>query len=134
LEELRRQKPAAGSITAFIETDTSPMAFIGERPVFQMCPDIRRPEFRENFRELIIYTASRHIPFQQVLGAQHRPLENEHRPPSGMQVCRPALATEVKGVKKTPITINRAPAIFNNEVLFILFSFVRYELLRYCLH
>jgi hypothetical protein len=65
------------------------------------------------------YTASRHIPFQQVLGAQHRALENEHRPPSGMQACRPALATEVKGVKKTPITINNAPAIFNNEVFFI---------------
>src|SRR5215510_12265237 len=74
-----------------------------------------------NFEKLICHTASRHIPFQQVLGAQHRPLENEHRPPSGMQVCRPALATEVNGVKKTPITINRAPAIFNNEVLFIFF-------------
>ena len=73
------------------------------------------------FEKLICQTASRHIPFQQVLGAQHRPLENEHRPPSGMQVCRPTLATEVNGVKKTPITINRAPAIFNNEVFFICF-------------
>jgi hypothetical protein len=90
--------------------------------------------------KLICHTASRHIPFQQVLGAQHRPLENEHRPPSGIQVCRPALATEVKGVKKTPITINRAPAIFNNEVFFICFSplfrykLFRYKLLRYRLH
>ena len=68
------------------------------------------------------YTASRHLPFQQVPGAQHRLLENEQAPPSGMQACRPALAIEVKGVKKTPITINRAPANFNNEVFFICFS------------
>jgi hypothetical protein len=81
------------------------------------------------------HTASRHIPFQQVAGAQHRPLENEHRPPSGMQACRPALAIEVKGVKNTPITINRAPAIFNNEVFFICFSPLSdINLLRYCLH
>jgi hypothetical protein len=57
-----------------------------------------------------------------VLGAQHRPVENEHRPPSGMQACRPALATEVIGVKKAPITINMAPANFNIEVFFICFS------------
>ncbi|HEY9433886.1 MAG TPA: hypothetical protein VI260_20690 [Blastocatellia bacterium] len=68
------------------------------------------------------HTASRHFPFQQVLGAQHLPLENEQAPPSGMQACRPALAIEVNGVKNTPITINRAPAIFNNEVFFICFS------------
>jgi hypothetical protein len=68
------------------------------------------------------HTASRHFNFQQVLGAQHGALENEQLPPSGMQACRPALATEVKGVKKTPITINRAPAIFNIEVFFIFFS------------
>src|SRR5215510_2101226 len=74
------------------------------------------------FSSVICHTASRHIPFQQVLGAQHRPLENEHRPPSGMQACRPTLATEVKGVKKTPITIKRAPANFNNEVFFNCFS------------
>jgi hypothetical protein len=67
-------------------------------------------------------TASRHFPFQQVLGAQQRGLENEQLPPSGIQACRPALATEVKGVKKTPITINRAHANFNNEVFFTCFS------------
>jgi hypothetical protein len=39
-----------------------------------------------------------------------------------MQACRPALATEVIGVKKAPITINMAPAIFNIEVFFICFS------------
>ena len=48
---------------------------------------------------LICYTASWQIPFQQVLGAQQRGLENEHRPPSGMQVCCPTLATEVKEEK-----------------------------------
>ena len=76
---------------------------------------------RRVFEKLISHTASRHIPFQQVLGAQHRPLENEHRPPSGMQVCRPALTTEVMGVKKAQITINMAPANFNSEVFFICF-------------
>jgi hypothetical protein len=81
------------------------------------------------------HTASRHFPFQQVLGAQHRGLENEQLPPSGMQACRPALAIEVKGVKNTPIAINRAPAIFNNEVFFICFSPLSdINLLRYCLH
>ena len=90
-------------------------------PVRSPLSSKRTPRLPRPFEKLICHTASRHIPFQQVLGAQHRPLENEHRPPSGMQVCRPALATEVKGVKKTPITINRAPAIFNNEVLFIFF-------------
>src|SRR5262249_14766596 len=84
------------------------------------------------FEKLVCHTASRHIPCQQVSGAQHRPLENEHRPSSGIQVCRPTLATEVKGMKKTPITINRAPAIFNNEVFFICFSpLFRHKLLRY---
>jgi hypothetical protein len=67
-----------------------------------------------------------------VLPAQHRGPETEHRLPSGMQACRPALAIEVNGVKKAPITINMAPAIFSNEVFFICyFSFVRYRLLRY---
>ena len=38
--------------------------------------------------------------FQQVLWSQHGgPEKIEHWPPSGMQACRPALATEVKGVK-----------------------------------
>jgi hypothetical protein len=83
------------------------------------------------------HTASRHIPFQQVAGAQHRPLENEHRPPSGMQACRPALAIEVKGVKNTPITINRAPTIFNNEVFFICISpllYINYYVTAYIEH
>lgn len=39
-----------------------------------------------------------------------------------MHACRVALAIEVKGVKKAPITINMAPTIFNNEVFFISFS------------
>ena len=69
------------------------------------------------------HTASLHLAFQQVLWSQHGgPEKIEHWPPSGMQACRPALATEVKGVKNTPITIDRAPAIFNNEVFFICFS------------
>ena len=73
------------------------------------------------------HTASLHLAFQQVLWSQHGgPEKIEQLPPSGMQACRPALAIEVKGVKNTPITINRAPTIFNNEVFFTCFSPLSY--------
>jgi hypothetical protein len=69
----------------------------------------------------IHYTASRHLFFQQTLGAQHRLLETEHWPPSGMQVCWLALVTEVNGVKKVPAEIKTTPTSFNNKVFFMCF-------------
>jgi hypothetical protein len=68
------------------------------------------------------YTASRHLFFQQTPGAQHRLFENEHWPPSGIQVCCLALATEVSGVRKVPAVINTTPISFNNKVFFMYFS------------
>jgi hypothetical protein len=68
------------------------------------------------------HTASRHLFFQQTPGAQHRLFENEHWPPSGMQVCCLALATEDNGVRKVPAAINTTPTSFNNKFFFMCFS------------